>query len=132
MYSVERYICEVDEKEFEDEDECLKYELTLKYGDVIKNNELQLWDNEFQPMSITDIEHSLEYAMYFKCLTEAAANYMCGMAYEFGYCGYPYASDVKLGELYVFDEDDEEFVSFSVFSKRVIEIAKAFNLKLEE
>lgn len=131
MYEITKYVCEVDGKEFEAESECQKYELELKYGGVIKNNEVQLWDEEFQPLSITDIEHSLDHAIYFKCLTKEAVRYLAEMS-EDSYDCVPDARDIHLGEIYVYDEFGEEFIPFSEFAENVIQIAKHFNLKLEE
>ena len=132
MYEITKYVCEEDGKEFESEKECLKYEVELKYGAVIKNAELQLWDDNFEPINIDDTELDIDHTTYFKCLTDRAADYLSDMAEEGGYYCVPEASDILTGELYVYDENEEVFVSFSEFSKQVRDIMKAFNLNLEE
>lgn len=132
MYEITKYVCEEDGKEFDSETECLKYERELKYGAVIKNAELQLWDDDFKPVNIDDTELDINHTTYFKCLTDRAADYLSDMGDEGGYCCVPDAGDILTGELYVYDELTEEFVTFSEFSEQVRDIMKAFNLKLEE
>lgn len=132
MYEITKYVCEEDGKEFDTERECLKYERELKYGAVIKNAELQLWDENFEALNIDDTELDIDHTVYFKCLTDRAADYLSDMAEEGDYYCVPEASDILTGEIYVYDENADNFVTFSEFSKQVREIMKAFDLKLEE
>lgn len=132
MYEITKYVCEEDGKEFESASECRKYELELKYGAVIKNAELQLWDENFEPISIDDTVLDINHTDYFKCLTDRAADYLSDMGDEGGYCCVPEACGILTGELYVYDENEEMFVPFSEFSKQIRDIMKVFNLKLEE
>lgn len=132
MYEITKYVCEEDGKEFESESECRKYELELKYGAVIKNAELQLWDDNFKPISIDDTELDINHTTYFKCLTDRAADYLSDMCYEGGYDCAPDPSDILTGELYVYDENEDEFISFSELTKQVRDIMRAFKLKLED
>lgn len=132
MYEITKYVCEEDGKEFESEKECLKYELELKYGAMIKNAELQLWDDNFKPVNIDGTGLDINNTTYFKCLTDRAADYLSDMGNEGGYYCVPDPSDILTEELYVYDKLEEMFVPFSEFSKQVRDIMKAFNLKLEE
>ena len=132
MYEITKYVCEEDSKEFDSETECLKYERELKYGAVIKNAELQLWDDNFRPINIDDTKLDINHTIYFKCLTDRAADYLSDMGDEDGYVCIPNPSDILTGELYMYDENKGVFVTFSEFSKPVRDIMKAFNLKLEE
>jgi len=132
MYTITKYICEEDGKEFKSENECRKYELELKYGAIIENEELKLWDDDFKPISIDNTELDIDHTVYFKCLTDRAADYLSDMGYEGGYDCIPDPSDILTGELYVYDENKDEFITFSELSKQVRDIMKAFKLKLEE
>jgi len=131
MYEITKYVCEEDGKEFDSEKECLTYERELKYGAVIKNAELQLWDDDFKPINIDNMELDINHTTYFKCLTDRAADYLSDMGYEGGYYCVPDASDILTGELYVYDENKDAFIMFSEFSKQIRDIMRAFNLKLE-
>lgn len=126
MYEIRKYVCDYDGKEFDDEEECEKYEFNLRYRTVIENNEIQMLDNNLE---LTD---SAEYATYFRCLTEDAARYFVELNEYEGMCYYPGVNDIEIGEAYYFDDDKEEYVSFHKLVKPVLEMMKAFDLKLEE
>lgn len=126
MYEIKKYVCDYDGKEFDDEEECEKYEFSLHYQDVLKNNEIQMFDCNLDP---TD---SAEYTVYFRCLTENAAHYFVDLNEYEGMCYYPDFKDIEIGEVYYFDDDKEEYVAFKKLTKPVLEMMKLFDLKLEE
>ena len=125
MYTITKYICEYDGKEFDDEDECERHEFDLRYQDILKNKEIQMFDSDLKPTE------SAEGTMYFRCLTEEAARYFVELNEYEGMCYYPLVKDIRLGEVYYFDDNKEEYVSFEQLAKPVRNMMKAFNLKLE-
>lgn len=126
MYTITKFICEYDGKEFDDEEECERHEFDLRYQDVIKNNDIQMFDSNLDP---TD---SAEYTVYFRCLSENAAYYFVELNEYEGMCYYPLVKDIEIGEAYYFDDDKEEYVPFKKLSKPVLEMMKLFDLKLED
>lgn len=126
MYEITKYVCEEDGKEFDTEKECLKYERELKYGAVIANNELRMWDEDFKPTTeLGDIE-------YFMCSTTRAFDYLKDLNDDVGICAIDDLNSIKIEQLYVYDCIEDEYVSFDDYSSNVRKIAKAFGIKLDE
>ena len=58
---------------FEDEDECIDYERTLMLKKY--EHDIHMWDNEFQPIPITDPK-ALDKIYYLTCDTAEAVEVM--------------------------------------------------------
>lgn len=58
---------------FEDEDECLEYERALMLKKY--EHDIHMWDNEFQPIPITDSK-ALDKVYYLTCDTAEAVEVM--------------------------------------------------------
>ena len=71
-----------DGAEFEDEDECLSYEKTLKF-DFIKDD-ITFWDEHFKKLSINE-EDLADKAFYVKIDSEKAYNWFNNLLWEEGY-----------------------------------------------
>lgn len=67
---------------FEDEYECLEYERTL----ILKKceHDIHMWDNEFQPIPITDSQ-ALDKVYYLTCDTAEAVEAMNDWFEHMGY-----------------------------------------------
>ena len=124
---IERIIYIADDgKEFVEEEDCIAYERSMKYKSVIANNELQMWDEDFKPTT------ELDNIEYFMCSTARAFDYLKDLNDYAGLCAIDELNDIKIGQLYIYDVIEAEFVSFDDYSSNVRKIAKAFGIKLDE
>ena len=71
-----------DGAEFENEEECLSYEKTLKF-DFIKDD-ITFWDEHFKKLSIDEVDLA-DKVFYVKIDTEMAYNWFNNLLWEEGY-----------------------------------------------
>lgn len=115
-----------DGKEFEDEEECFKYEQNLLYGDVIKNNELQMFDYDKHETT------KVEQCFYLKCDSIKACELFIELCDRFGaytpfiegtYGNGTYT--VGIGTWY-YDEDYDRWISLEDLEDKIKEIKEIF------
>lgn len=119
MIEVTKYIA-YDGTEFDDEEKCLEHERDQRYWGVIARNELEMWDSDYEPTK------DISFMMYFRCKTDLSFDYLRELHDYDGVLGCP--DSVELGELYIFDEQEQKYVSFKDYSKHVFEIMRKFHL----
>ena len=92
---------------FEDEYECLEYERTL----ILKKceHDIHMWDNEFQPIPITDSQ-ALDKVYYLTCDTAEAVEAMNDWFEHMGYSS-PFEGNKSFADMagrhYYWQDNDE-------------------------
>lgn len=102
---------------FEDEDECLEYERTL----ILKKYEhdIHMWDNEFQPIPITDPK-ALDKIYYLTCDTAEAVEVMSDW-FEYMCYSNPFEGGNSFAEMagchYYWQDNDEWYKADDLIEK---------------
>lgn len=102
---------------FEDEDECLEYE----HGLILKKYEhdIHMWDNEFQPIPITDSK-ALDKVYYLTCDTAEAVEVMNDW-FEYLCYSSPFEGDKSFAEMagrhYYWQDNDEWYEADDLIEK---------------
>lgn len=102
---------------FEDEDECLEYERTLMLKKY--EHDIHMWDNEFQPIPITDPK-ALDKIYYLTCDTAEAVEVMNNW---FEYMGYssPFEGGNSFAEMagchYYWQDNDKWYEADNLIEK---------------
>lgn len=102
---------------FKDEDECIYYERTLMLKKY--EHDIHMWDDNFQPISITDPQ-PLDKVYYLTCDTAEAVEVMNDW---FEYMGYsnPFEGDKSFAEMagrhYYWQDNDEWYEADDLIEK---------------
>lgn len=102
---------------FEDEYECLEYERTL----ILKKceHDIHMWDNEFQPIPITDSQ-ALDKVYYLTCDTAEAVEAMNDWFEHMGYSS-PFEGNKSFADMagrhYYWQDNDEWYEADNLIEK---------------
>jgi hypothetical protein len=114
---------------FEDEDDCLAYELMAKFQNI--ENEIDLYDENMEPLSLDNDNYLVTYdeINYFYCKTNRAAEFLTEFADIRGYTS-PFDSRLRWEEnnvigLWYFDIDTGRWANINDEIRRLEKIKKA-------
>lgn len=112
---------------FEDEDECIDYERTLMLKKY--EHDIHMWDNEFQPIPITDPK-ALDKIYYLTCDTAEAVEVMNDW-FEYMYYSSPFEGGNSFAEMagcYYYWQDNDEWYEANDLIEKMSGMMKIFGV----
>lgn len=112
---------------FEDEDECLEYECNLMLQK--HEHDIHMWDNEFQPISITDSQ-ALDKVYYLTCDTAEAVEVVNDWFESLNYSS-PFEGDKDFADMaghHYYWQDNDEWYEADDLIEKVCGMVKIFGV----
>lgn len=112
---------------FEDEDECIDYECTLMLKKY--EHDIHMWDNEFQPIPITDPK-ALDKIYYLTCDTAEAVEVMNDW-FEYMCYSSPFEGGNSFAEMagcHYYWQDNDEWYEANDLIEKVSGMMKIFGV----